>query len=80
MAGEAVGAQEKVKCAVLCRGELGSDAGALACLERSGCSMWANLQVPVLPFVSTSTSSPSLPLPHPVPCQMSVVLCACPTK
>lgn len=64
----AAGAQEKVKCGALCRGELGSDVGALVCLKRSGCSMWAILQVPVLPFVLTSTSSPSLPSAHPVPC------------
>lgn len=68
VAGEPSEAQ-KGKCGVLCRGELCSDAAALVCLKRSDCSVWANLQVPVLPFVLTN--SPSLP-PAP-PCALSDV-------
>lgn len=59
VAGEAAGAQEEVKCAVLCRGELGSDAAALVCLKRSGCSMDRSLSWPLFQQAQ---------VPHPFPC------------
>lgn len=61
------GLRRSVVCCA--EGRLGSNAGALVCLKRSGCSMWANLQVPVLPFVSTSTKLP-IPSPCPTPCRI----------